>query len=132
MLDTNTLIYLIKNKPVAVAERVNALGLDDALAMSFVSYAELLKGAEGSTRQAEVMRRLDALVRQVPVMFPEGAAICQHYAQQSVALRAAGLPIGGNDLWIASHALAASATLVTNNEREFRRVSGLKVENWVG
>ena len=58
MLDTNTLIDLVKNNPPAVAERMNALAEDDAVCMSFVTYGELLKGAVGSTRKAEVLRRL--------------------------------------------------------------------------
>jgi tRNA(fMet)-specific endonuclease VapC len=99
--------------------------------MSFVTYAELLKGAERSTRKADVIRRLAQLTRQVPVSYPSGAEICRHYAEQFTRLRTAGTPIGANDLWIGCHALADSATLVTNKEREFRRLDGLAVENWV-
>ena len=131
MLDTNILIYLIKNKPQSVTQRVNALGEDDELCMSFVTYAEMLKGAEGSMRKADVLRRLEGLTRQVPVLYPSGAALCEHFAEQSVRLKAAGTPIGSNDLWIACHALAEAAVLVTNNESEFNRVAGLTVENWV-
>lgn len=130
MLDTNILIYLIKNKPESVTRRVNALGDDDELCMSFVTYAELLKGAEGSNRKPEVLRRLDGLVRQVPVLMPTGAAVCQHYAEQSVRLKAAGKAIGANDMWMACHALAEGAVLVTNNKDEFKRVRGLRLENW--
>lgn len=131
LLDTNTLIYLIKERPASVVARVNALADDDELRMSFVTHAELLKGAEGSQRKAEVLRRLEGLIRQVPVLYPSGPAVCRHYAEQAVALRSAGTPIGGNDLWIACHALAEGATLVTHNEREFRRIAGLAIENWV-
>lgn len=131
MLDTNTLIYLIKNKPVSVAGRMNALSEDDTVHMSFVTYAELLKGAEGSMRKSDVLRRLEGLVRQVPVLYPTGLKICEHYAAQGARLKALGTPIGGNDLWIAAHALAEGAVLVTNDEAEFGRVEGLTVENWV-
>lgn len=130
MLDTNILIYLMKNKPPLVAERVNALGSDAELCMSFFTFAELLMGAERSTRKPEVLRRLDALTRVVPVHYDVNRAICQHYAVQFTRLRAAGTPIGANDLWIASHALADDCTLVTNNTREFERVAGLRLENW--
>ena len=132
MLDTNTLIYLIKNRPPEIAERINALAPEDRLCMSFVTYAELLKGAERSTRKPDVLRRLDTLIRQVPVAYPADAGICRHYAEQFTRLRAAGTPIGANDLWIACHALAQGATVVTHNTREFERVLGLNVENWVG
>jgi len=130
MLDTNILIYLIKNKPPAVAERVNALGGDAELCMSLVTFAELVMGAERSTRKPGVLRRLDALTRVVPVRYAVDRAICEHYATQFTHLRAAGTPIGANDLWIACHALADGCTLVTNNTREFERVAGLKLENW--
>jgi tRNA(fMet)-specific endonuclease VapC len=131
MLDTNILIYLIKNKPPAVAERINALGSEAALCMSFFSFAELLLGAERSTRKADVLRQLDGLTRVVPVRYAASVALCEHYAVQFTRLRAAGTPIGANDLWIACHALADGSTLVTNNRREFERVQGLRVENWV-
>ena len=130
MLDTKILIYLMKNKPPLVAERVNALGSDAELCMSFFTFAELLMGAERSTRKPEVLHRLDALTRVVPVHYDVNRAICQHYAVQFTRLRAAGTPIGANDLWIASHALADDCTLVTNNTREFERVAGLRLENW--
>ena len=72
MLDTNTLIYFIKNKPPSVAERINALNEDDVLCMSFVTYAELLKGALRSTRKEDVLRRLGGVVQQIPAVFPRG------------------------------------------------------------
>lgn len=131
LLDTNILIYLIKQHPPAVAQRVDALPAEDRLCMSFITWAELLKGAERSTRKADVLCRLDALARQVPVLYPGGPAICRHYAEQFTRLKDAGTPIGANDLWIACHALAEDATLVTHNLREFERVSGLKLQDWV-
>ncbi len=130
MLDTNILIYLIKNKPPLVAERVNALGSSADLCMSFFTFAELRMGAERSTRKPDVLRRLEALARRVPVRYGVDRSICEHYAQQFTRLRAAGTPIGANDLWIACHALADDCTLVTNNLREFERVAGLRLENW--
>lgn len=132
LIDTDTLIYLIKNRPESVAAQVNALAPEDRLCMSFVTYAELLKGAEKSSRKVEVLRRLDALTRQVPVVFDTSPALCGHYAAQFTRLKEAGTPIGANDLWIACHALALDATLVTNNIREFERVTGLRLENWAG
>jgi tRNA(fMet)-specific endonuclease VapC len=131
LLDTNILIYLIKQRPPTVVERVDALPDEDALSMSFVTWAELLKGARRSTRPAEVLRRLEALARQVPVLYPNGPAICRHYAEQFTRLREAGTPIGGNDLWIACHALAEEAVLVTHNTREFQRIAGLQLQDWV-
>ena len=130
MLDTNILIYLIKNKPPSVAERINALGADARLCMSFFTFAELLKGAERSSRKPEVLRHLSDLARIIPVQYTANKTVCEHYAQQFTQLKDAGSPISANDLWIACHALAENCILVTNNTREFSRVTGLRLDNW--
>ncbi len=130
MLDTNIIIYFLKKRPIAVAERVNALSDDDALCMSYVTYAELLKGAERSVRKPQVLKQLKQLTFSIPVEYALDAKICQHYAVQFTQLKAASTPIGANDLWIACHALAIDATIVTNNVSEFERVAGLNIENW--
>ena len=130
LLDTNILIYLIKNHPPQVAERIDALDPGDSLAMSFITWAELLQGAEGSQRREATLRQLDQLARQVPVLYPEGTQICRHYAVQATALKRRGTPIGANDLWIACHALALDATLVSHNVSEFARIEGLRLEDW--
>ncbi|MCY4017100.1 MAG: type II toxin-antitoxin system VapC family toxin [Gammaproteobacteria bacterium] len=130
MLDTNILIYLLKNKPASVTKRVNAIQPEDQLCMSFVTYAELLKGAERSDRKDRVLHSLEQLIRQVPVLYDANQALCQHYAQQSTRLKSAGTPIGANDLWIACHALAEDTVLVTHNTREYMRIDGLRVEDW--
>lgn len=131
MLDTHILIYLMKNRPAAVAGHVNRLPPEDDLCMSFITYAELLKGAERSTRRSDVLRQLATLVRQVPVLYQADPALCMHYAHHATHLKAAGTPIGANDLWIACHALAQGCVLVSNNLREFQRIDGLVLENWV-
>jgi len=130
LLDTNILIYLIKNHPPQVAERIDALAPNDSLAMSFITWAELLQGAEGSKRREPTLRQLDQLARQVPVLYPEGPQICRHYAVQATALKRRGTPIGANGLWIACHALALDATLVSHNVSEFARIEGLRLEDW--
>lgn len=130
LLDTNILIYWIRTHPPQVAERINGLAEEDSLAMSFITWAELLQGAEGSQRRQATLQQLDALSRLVPVLYPEGPAICRHVAQQATALRRRGTPIGANDLWIACHALAIGATLVSHNVREFERIEDLQLVDW--
>lgn len=130
MLDTNILIYLLKNRPPTIADRVNALDDEESLCMSFITYAGLLKGAERSSRKSAVLSRLEKLTRVVPVDYRASDALCRHYAEQFTRLKNAGTPIGANDLWIAAHALAEDATLVTNNMREFERIEGLQIEDW--
>lgn len=130
MLDINILIYLIKNKPPSIAAHINALDKDAALCMSFVTYAELLKGAERSTRKAQVLNQLKQLTQVIPVLYDTSPGLCEHYASQFTLLKAAGTPIGANDLWIACHALSQNTTLVTHNLREFERIAGLRLEEW--
>jgi tRNA(fMet)-specific endonuclease VapC len=130
MLDTNILIYLLKNKPPGVAERINALDKESALCMSFFTYAELLKGAERSTRKTQVMNQLYQLTQIIPVQYETNTSLCQYYVTQFTLLKTAGTPIGGNDLWIGCHALSKNATLVTHNVREFERIVGLRIEDW--
>ena len=78
-----------------------------------------------------MIRQLDALTREIPVRYAVDREVCAHCAKQFTQLRAAGISIGANDLWIACYALALNATLVTNNTSEFKRVTGLQLENWV-
>jgi tRNA(fMet)-specific endonuclease VapC len=77
------------------------------------------------------LQQLNQLTRTIKVNYSVDAALCEHDAQQVSKLKLAGTPIGGNDLWIACHALAQDCVLVTNNVREFERVQGLRLENWV-
>ena len=87
-------------------------------------------GAECSSRISDALRRLDALTRVVSFSYSVNRLVCEHYAMQFKRLRAAGTPIGVNDLWIASHVLSDDCTLVTSSTREFERVVGLRLENW--
>ena len=97
--------------------------------MSVITYGELIWGAEASSKVRENLKRLRAFARLVtPLDLPSDAA--EHYGKIRAALQKKGTPIGPNDLWIAAHARAAGLILVSNNEREFRRVPRLKVENW--
>lgn len=132
MLDTNMLIYLIKNKPLSIAERINNLPKNSALCMSFVTYAELLKGAERSQRKEKILVQLEQLLRIVPIEYATDGALCRHYANQFTRLKSTGTPIGANALWIACHALAIGACLVTPHMRVFERIEGLIVEDWAG
>ena len=130
MLDTNILIYFMKNKPLSVIERVNQLSQDDELCMSFISYAELLKGAYGSQRKTVVLKQLENLILRIPVLYSTQQQLCEYCAHHALLLKQAGTPIGNNDLWIASHALAEKCILVSNNCKEFNRITDLTLENW--
>lgn len=97
--------------------------------ISVVTYGELRFGVEKSAFSGAVAL-LNRFVDLVPVL-PMPVSAGDHYGAQRKRLEAAGEMIGGNDLWIAAHALADKLTLVTNNEREFRRIDALNIENWI-
>jgi len=128
LLDTNICIYIRNKRPEQVLRRFRTLRPGEA-ALSVITYGELLYGAAKSTQRAAALERLHELVNLLPALpLPESAA--EAYGTIRAELEAGGELIGNNDLWIAAHAVAAKLTLVTNNEKEFRRVRGLKVQNW--
>ena len=97
--------------------------------MSVITYGELRYGIEKKAVGSDALRRLEDLARLIrPAPLPPEAAIAYGAIRASLASR--GETIGGNDLWIAAHAIVAGLVLVSNNEREFRRVPGLKLQNW--
>jgi tRNA(fMet)-specific endonuclease VapC len=128
MLDTDTCSYLMKRSSPALLRRLRQVPIDD-VCMSVITKAELLHGVEVSPRRAENEAALTLLLRHVEVLdFPDDAA--SQYARIRAELKARGELIGANDLLIAAHARSSGLVLVTNNTREFRRVPGLKTENW--
>lgn len=129
LLDTNICIYIAKGQPLAVRRRFEAHTLQE-LVMSAITVGELRFGAEKSQARERALATIAQLVQMIqPCALPMAAA--EHYGRVRAALQQQGLPIGSNDLWLAAHALAEGWTLVTNNTREFSRVPGLRVENWV-
>ncbi len=130
MLDTNICIYIQRHKPVEVLARFQKLKPGDA-GISVITWGELLYGAEKSRQRKKTLQLLEEFKAFIPVLpMPENAG--KTYGAIRASLESRGEPIGNNDLWIAAHAKTAALTIVTNNEREFKRVSGLKVQNWVG
>lgn len=128
LLDTNILIYLQTKRSPGVVRRTNMLLPGEAV-MSVVTFGELFYGMSKSLRADETVERLSALCRAIPVLpLPEIAA--ETYGRTRFELESKGRLIGNNDLWIAAHALASELILVTNNEKEFRRINGLRIENW--
>ena len=96
---------------------------------SVIVAAELHFGIAKKASQKLRRRVLDAF-EFVPV-WPMPIVVAEHYGSLRADLELRGLPIGANDMWIAAHALAEDAVLVSNNIREFSRINGLKVENWM-
>jgi tRNA(fMet)-specific endonuclease VapC len=131
LLDTNILSDILKHPQGKAAHKISSFSSQerDLLATSIIVAAELRYGAtkSGSSMLAE---RVDQLLEAIEILPLEPKAV-RHYGQIRARLERAGTPIGANDLLIAAHAFAIDATLVTDNLREFRRVKGLKLENWL-
>lgn len=128
LLDTNICVYALSGRYPNVV-RVLDRKLPGQLAVSVIALGELFAGAQKSSDPQAAKQRIAALTRVTAVLSvsPEAA---EHYGSIRSELERSGTPIGPNDLWIASHAKAEKLILVTNNEREFKRVKGLRVENW--
>jgi tRNA(fMet)-specific endonuclease VapC len=129
LLDTDICIYISKHRPAEVLHRFRKLRPGE-VAMSVITHGELSYGAWKSSRSAEALAALAELSTLIPVL-AVGPSVGEQYGQIRSQLESSGRLIGNNDLWIAAHARALGIVLVTNNEKEFSRVPGLVVENWV-
>lgn len=128
LLDTNILIAALKGEP-SVRFQLENLPLTQLLLSSIV-LGELEFGAEKSAWAARNRQRLEQLTQRLSLVGVD-AHTARQYAKIRTQLEKLGTPIGANDLWIAAQALAINATLITDNEREFRRVPHLSVVNWL-
>lgn len=128
LLDTNILSDLIRHPQGAVANRIASVG-ENTVCTGIVVAAELRYGAKKST-SPKIADRVDLVLNALNVLPLESPAD-RIYARIRHQLTERGAPIGPNDLLIAAHALALDLTVVTANEGEFSRVSGLRVENWL-
>lgn len=128
LLDTNICVYVIRKRPESVYRRLSNID-ERGVAISVVTAFELEVGALRSQGKhySEAVR---LFIAELPVLPLEDSARAA-YGQLRTTLERRGEIIGAYDMLIAAHALALNATLVTNNEKEFKRVKGLKVENWV-
>ncbi|MEI8156189.1 MAG: PIN domain-containing protein [Burkholderiales bacterium] len=128
LLDTNICIYIINEQPAQVLQRLIQAGRD-SLAISTVTVAELAFGIAKSTR-ADSRTKLENFLSKFPILDWDQSAAWV-YGNVRKTLEAKGQRIGERDLLLACQALALGATMVTNNTREFERIEGLKLENWV-
>lgn len=128
MLDTDICAFIARQRSPRVTKRFQSHRKGD-LAMSVVTFGELRVGAEKSDRYPRSLKALELFVQVVPVI-PMDPEVASFYGRVRSDLEKRGQIIGANDLWIASHCLQLGLTLVTNNEREFRRIPNLPIENW--
>jgi tRNA(fMet)-specific endonuclease VapC len=128
LLNTNVVTYVLKPRPAEVLSTFNANA--NRMAISSITLAELLHGAEKSSRVSENLSAIEDFCSRLEVL-PCGAKAAQHCGAIRAALEKLGQPIGVNDLHIAGHARSEGLVLVANNLSEFERVPTLEVENWV-
>lgn len=128
MLDTNIAIHVIKRRPVEALERFN--GAAGRICISAITLGELVHGVEKSSRPDHNRKQVEDFISRLEVL-DYGPRAASHYGDIRANLERKGLVIGINDLHIAAHARSEGLCLVSNNLREFERVSGLLLENWL-
>jgi tRNA(fMet)-specific endonuclease VapC len=128
MLDTNICIYVIKNRPASLRERFDDLA--EALCISAITLGELLYGVEKSVRRGQNLQAVEHFTTRLEIV-PFSLKAAAHFGQIRAELAKLGALCGAYDMLIGAHARAEGLTLVTNNLREFWRMPGLRVENWI-
>ena len=128
MLDTNIVIYVIKRRPIELLEIFNRYA--SQMCISSITLAELQHGVEKSSRPEHNQKQVDDFTTRLDVL-SYGSKSSLHYGEIRANLEKKGIIIGVNDLHIAGHARSEGFILVTNNMREFERVEGLRLINWL-
>ena len=128
LLDTNIVIYVLKRRPIEVLKIFNTNA--SRMAISSITLSELIYGAEKSLNVDKNLEAIEEFISHLEVL-PYDAKASQHYGQIKASLEKRGEIIGENDIHIAAHAISQGLILVTNNVREFQRVSNLALENWI-
>ncbi|WP_047865497.1 type II toxin-antitoxin system tRNA(fMet)-specific endonuclease VapC [Rubrobacter aplysinae] len=128
LLDTNMCIYLIRQRPAGALHRFDEFEVGE-IGVSVITVSELRYGAEKSSRPEQNTQALERFLLPIEIM-DFSAEVTKEYGLIRSALERMGTPIGPLDTLIAAHARSLDATLVTNNTREFERVSGLRLEDW--
>lgn len=133
MLDTNICSFIMRERPAPVLERLQAAaGGQNSITISVITYYEMLLGTIGKSASPKHAALVEAFVARLSAILPWERQAAEESMRVRRELSAKGTPIGSNDSMIAGHALAVQCVLVTNNMREFARVGGLRVEDWVG
>jgi len=127
LLDSNIVIHVIKRRPLSALQLFN--DNEGHMAISSITLAELLHGAEKSNAPARSLETVEDFCSRLEIL-PFGAKAAQHYGSIRAALEKQGQSIGVNDMHIAAHARSEGLTLVSNNLREFERVEALRFDNW--
>ena len=128
MLDTDISIPIMNDRPERLRQKFNRMA--ERLCISTITLGELHYGAEKSARRLDNLRAIEHFIARLDVL-PFTAKAAAHYGQIRTELEQTGKPVGVHDMLIGAHARSEGLTLVTGNRREFDRITGLRVENWV-
>lgn len=132
MLDTNICSFIMRERPISLLDRLQtATERQDRIVISVITYYEMLLGTIGRNASPRHAALVESFVKRLSAILPWERAAAEEAMAIRRELAAMGTPIGGNDTMIAGHALAADCILVTNNRREFSRVTRLRSENWI-
>jgi len=132
MLDTNFCSFIIRERPTEVLEKLQAcVDAQQRIVISAITYAEMRFGSISKKASTKHAGLVSTFVARLDGILPWDTAAVDETTRVRIALASCGTPIGDNDAAIAGHALAAGTVLVTNNVREFKRVPGLRIEDWV-
>lgn len=129
MLDTNICIYILNNKPAEYIDKLKKIEKNHSIFISSIVVSELQYGVSKSQRKEQNQSNVNALLSRLEVL-DYSANCAKYYGEIRADLQKRGVIIGGNDLFIASHAVYEEAVLVTNNTKEFSRIKKLKLEDW--
>lgn len=129
LLDTDVFSAIARQISAKAQSRLAELPAGSVV-LSVITCAEIAFGLERHPVSAGLSTRIERLQQILPIL-PVEPNVIQHYARARAELERCGTPMGPNDLWLAAQGLAEQVTIVTGNEREFRRVPGLRVENWL-
>lgn len=131
MLDTCICSYIMREHPVSVLEKLSHIATRHKIVISAITYAEMRFGAIGKKASPKHTYLVDEFIKRLDAILAWDMSAVDATVNVKKHLTDSGAPIGANDTAIAGHALATDSILVTNNLREFSRVSGLQVEDWV-
>ena len=129
LIDTNICIYIMNKRPPEVIHRFKNMEVGQ-IGISTITVSELNYGASKSNLRKQNFKRLEEFLAPFEII-PYSQSASKYYGEIRSRLENQGNVIGPLDLLIAAHALSENLTLVTNNEKEFKRIKSLKVENWV-
>ena len=129
MLDSDACIYMHNNVSIDYFSKLSNLGENSEVLLSTIVLSELQYGVSNSDRIEDNQMKLQCFLEGVRIM-PYDIKCTSYYGEIRAILRKQGNPIGPNDMFIAAHAIAENATLITNNTREFERIDNLKVLSW--